>query len=75
MMKLKPDIDLPEFFHAVHTCRGEVLFETPEGDRLNLKSALSQFVFTAAVAGQLRALNGRLSYDQEDEPCLAPFLL
>ena len=74
-MYLKPDINLPEFFQAVHTCRGEVLFETPEGDRLNLKSALSQFVFTAAVAGQLRALNGRLSYDQEDEPCLAPFLL
>ena len=60
-MNLKPDINLSEFFRAVHTCRGEVLFETPEGDRLNLKSALSQYVFTAAVAGQLRAFNGHLS--------------
>ena len=74
-MNLKPDINLSESYRAVHSCRGEVLFETPEGDRLNLKSALSQYVFTAAVAGQLRALNGQLSYDQEDEPCLIPFLL
>lgn len=74
-MNLKPDINLPEFFRAVHACQGEVLFETPEGDRLNLKSALSQYVFTAAVAGQIRALNGQLSYDQADAPCLAPFLL
>lgn len=73
-MNLKPDISLHDFFQAIHACRGEVLFETPEGDRLNLKSALSQFVFTAAVAGQLRALNGRLSYDQADEMLLAPFL-
>lgn len=74
-MNLEPDISLPDFFRAVHTCQGEVLFETPEGDRPNLKSVLSQFVFTTAVAGQLRALNGWLSYDQEDEPCLAPFLM
>ena len=74
-MNLKPDINLSEFFRAVHACQGEVLFETPEGDRLNLKSALSQYVFTAAVAGQFRALNGQLSYDQADAPCLAPFLL
>lgn len=74
-MNLRPDINLSDFFRVVHTCRGEVLFETPEGDRLNLKSSLSQYVFTAAVAGQLRALNGQLSYDQEDEPRLTPFLL
>lgn len=61
-MKLKPDFNLIEFFQAVHSCQYEVLFETPEGDRLNLKSTLSQFVFTAAVAGKFRALNGELSY-------------
>lgn len=73
-MNLKSDINLSDFFQAVHTCRGEVLFETPEGDQLNLKSALSQFVFTAAVAGQLRAFRGCLSRDPTDEVLLRPFL-
>lgn len=74
-MNLKPDISLPEFFQAVHACQGEVLFETPEGDQLNLKSTLSQFVFTAAVAGQLRAFHGSISCGQGDLPRLKPFLL
>lgn len=74
-MNLKPDISLPDFFQAVHACQGQVLFETPEGDQLNLKSALSQYVFATAVAGQLRALKGQLSCDQADLPRLEAFLL
>ena len=44
-MNFKSGINLSESFQAIHTCQGEVIFETPEGDRLNLKSALSQFAF------------------------------
>lgn len=52
-MKLKTAIDYSEFFRTVQSCAGEVLLVTPEGDQLNLKSTLSQFVFAAAVRGNL----------------------
>lgn len=73
-MQLKPDLYLPDFFRAVHTCQGNVSFRTPEGDCLNLKSTLSQFVFAAALAGQINELNGTLHCSAEDELILKPFL-
>lgn len=59
-MKLCENIDYSEFFRAVQTCSGEVLLVTPEGDQLNLKSTLSQFVFAAAVRGNLNLAGARL---------------
>lgn len=50
-MKLRTDIDHARFLQAVQTCRGEVWFLTAEGDRLNLKSALSQMIFAVAAVG------------------------
>ena len=52
-MKLRSNPDYPAFFRAVHNCTGEVYLVTVEGDRLNLKSTLSQFIFTAAVRSSL----------------------
>lgn len=52
-MRLKQSIDPWAFMKAVRSCRGEVWFETEAGDRLNLKSALSQFLFAAAQAKRL----------------------
>lgn len=59
-MKLTENIDYSEFFRAVQTCSGEVLLVTPEGDQLNLKSTLSQFVFAAAVRGKLNLAGAKL---------------
>lgn len=59
-MKLKENIDYAEFFRTVQKCAGEVLLVTPEGDRLNLKSTLSQFVFAAAVRGNLNFKDAEL---------------
>ena len=44
-MHLKDGIDYGEFLRSVVKCQGEVLFSTPEGDVLNLKSELSKYVF------------------------------
>ena len=44
-MRLKEGIDLVAFFRRVKECKGDVFLETEEGDQLNLKSALSQYVF------------------------------
>jgi len=59
-MKLTENIDYSEFFRAVQACSGEVLLVTPEGDQLNLKSTLSQFVFAAAVRGNLDLAGAKL---------------
>lgn len=44
-MKLKEYIDLIDFLSAVANCHGDVWFETPDGDRLNLKSELCKYLF------------------------------
>lgn len=45
-MKLNPDIDMIRFIQAVQSCRSDVYFVTQQDDRLNLKSMLSQIVFS-----------------------------
>ncbi len=41
----KPQINIAEFLHAVDLCEETVLFETQEGDQLNLQSQLSKYLF------------------------------
>lgn len=48
-MKFKSDTDFTGFLRRVKLCAGDVLFATEEGDRLNLKSALSQYIFLSAT--------------------------
>lgn len=66
-MKIKPNINVPAFLQAVQTCTGEVSFVTSEGDILNLKSALSQFIFAAVIAGKLQSLSGRIIVQDLDD--------
>ena len=74
-MQLKPEIDLPAFLKAIQKCAGDVFFETAQGDRLDLKSILSQFVFTAAVAARLSEAPGQICCDGQDLPLLRDFLM
>lgn len=46
------DIDVSEFLNVLDTCEGKVYLVTNEGDKLNLKSKLSQLVgLTKLVEG------------------------
>lgn len=45
-MRLKDNLDIPGFLQAVQACEGAVYFCTPEGDRLDLKSLLSKYIFS-----------------------------
>ncbi len=75
-MRLNPNVNVPAFLEAVRSCRGEVSFVTSEGDILNLKSALSQFVFTAVVAGKLTELEGHITVQNSgDEELLYPYCM
>lgn len=69
-MKLKANIDYSELFRCAQACGGEVLLVTPEGDQLNLKSTLSQFVFAAAVRGNLDLNGARLQLQYSSDAAL-----
>ena len=73
-MKLKKDLNIQAFMEAVHTCRYDIYLNTPEGDHLNLRSALSQFVFASAVAPMLAGLDPEIVCHDKDLPILLPFL-
>lgn len=67
-MFLKPDIDLEDFFHEVRQCKGQVTFQSTEGDLLNLKSSLCLFLFTTAyTSGQESALTGSIIFQYPEE--------
>ncbi|WP_455501345.1 hypothetical protein [Gemmiger sp.] len=74
-MKFRNEVDLSAFLEAAQQCRGEVLFCTPEGDKLNLKSTLSKYLF-AALAGneELLQKGSIVCTDPQDEGRLAFFL-
>lgn len=48
-MKVQNIKDVNKFFEVVDSCAGKVELVTGEGDRLNLKSKLSQYVALAKV--------------------------
>ena len=48
-MKIKSIGNTDEFFDVVRRCRGRVELVTEDGDRLNLKSRLSQYVAIAKL--------------------------
>ncbi len=48
-MKIKNISDINKFFEVVDKCQGRVELVTGEGDRLNLKSKLTQYVALANV--------------------------
>ena len=48
-MKVQNINDVDKFFKVVDSCSGKVELVTGEGDRLNLKSKLSQYVSMANI--------------------------
>ena len=52
-MKVQNITDVEGFFKVVDSCKGRVELVTGEGDRLNLKSKLSQYVSLANITFSL----------------------
>ena len=48
-MKVQNITDVDKFFEVIDSCKGKVELVTGEGDRLNLKSKLSQYVSMANI--------------------------
>lgn len=74
-MKLRKNIDYGRLLQAIGRCSGNVMLVTTDGDCLNLKSTLSQFIFAAAVSGRVRLQDAALQIESKtDEAILLPFL-
>lgn len=66
-MKLKENTDLPAFLRQVKQCCGEVFLETQEGDFLNLKSMLSQYIFVSLGAGNTLVSNSTITCSLKED--------
>ena len=75
-MKVSNIKDVDKFFEVVDSCEGKVELVTGEGDRLNLKSKLSQYVSMAKLFsdGTISELE-LLAYEPEDINKLVNFMM
>lgn len=66
-MKIKTGKNLKAFFAVADACEGHVWLESPWGDRINLKSELSQYVAAYKLIkekGDLLQLYCQLAVDE-----------
>ena len=75
-MKVQNITDVEGFFKVVDSCKGRVELVTGEGDRLNLKSKLSQYVSMANIFsnGEIPELE-IIAYEKEDIDKLLEFMI
>ncbi len=75
-MKVQNITDVDKFFEVIDSCKGKVELVTGEGDRLNLKSKLSQYVSMANIFsdGTIEELE-LLAYEPEDIQKLLSFMM
>lgn len=74
-MKVTNITNIDGFFKVVDSCKGRVELVTGEGDRLNLKSKLCQYVSMANIFsnGEIPELE-ILAYEREDIDKLIDFM-
>ncbi|MCX7842759.1 MAG: polya polymerase [Clostridia bacterium] len=75
-MKVKNITDVGKFFDVLNKCKGKVEMVTSEGDRLNLKSKLCQYImltnmFSEAKIDEIEII----AYEPEDTQLLLDYLI
>ena len=75
-MKVQNINDMERFFQVIESCEGRVELVTGEGDRLNLKSKLCQYVSLANIFsnGEIPELE-IIAYEKEDIDKLLAFMI
>lgn len=75
-MKVQNITDIEKFFRVVDSCSGKVELVTGEGDRLNLKSKLAQYVSMANIfsCGEIPELE-IIAHEPEDVDKLLNFMI
>ena len=74
-MKIQNISDVNTFFKEIDSCKGTVELVSPEGDRINLKSKLSQYLSMANIFsnGYIKELD-LVAHDKEDLDRLIKFM-
>ena len=74
-MKIQNINNIEKFFQVIDSCTGKVELVTGEGDRLNLKSKLCQYVSMANIFsnGEIPELE-IIAYEKEDIDKLISFM-
>lgn len=76
-MKIRNIKDIDGFFNVIDSCEGKVELITGEGDRLNLKSKLCQYVSLATILktdAEIPELE-LVAYEAEDTEKIIKFLM
>ena len=75
-MKVQHITNIDGFFKVIDTCEGKVELVTGEGDRLNLKSKLAQYVSMASIFsnGEIPELE-IIAYEPADTEKLIRFMM
>lgn len=76
-MKITNIKDTEAFFNVIDSCTGKVELVTGEGDRLNLKSKLSQFVSLANIFKAEESIPELelIAYEPEDAKKLLEYMV
>lgn len=75
-MKIKNITDVSKFFEVIEKCKGTVELVTNEGDRLNLKSKLSQYIALANVFSEAKISDIEIvTHEPEDVHLLLDYLI
>lgn len=74
-MKVQNISDVDAFFKVIDSCKGKVELVSPEGDRINLKSKLTQYLSMATMFsnGYIKELD-LVATDKEDIEKLLQFM-
>ncbi len=74
-MKIQNISDVNSFFKVIDSCKGKVELVSAEGDRINLKSKLTQYLSMANIFsnGYIKELE-LVAYDKEDLDRLIKFM-
>ena len=75
-MKVQNITDIDKFFSVIDSCKGRVELVSGEGDRLNMKSKLCQYVSMAKIFsnGEIPELE-LIAYEKEDIDRLVNFMV
>lgn len=76
-MKVTNITDIEKFFQVIDSCEGKVELVTGEGDRLNLKSKLCQYVSMASLFsnGDIIPELEIIAYEPADTQKLISFMM
>lgn len=74
-MKIQNIDNVENFFKVIDQCKGVVELVSPEGDRINLKSKLSQYLSMATIfsQGYIKELE-LVAHDKEDVERLIQYM-